>query len=62
MRLTRDDLKRRIDQAQGAGAADLVVKNVRMLDIVTGEIVRTDIAICGELIVGTYDTGYRGVE
>jgi adenine deaminase len=62
MRATRDDLKRRIDQARGDGAADLVVKNVRMLDIVTGEIVRTDIAICGELIVGTYDTGYRGVE
>jgi adenine deaminase len=62
MSFTRDDLKRRIDQAQGAGAADLVVKNVRMLDIVTGEIVRTDIAICGPLIVGTYDTDYRGVE
>jgi adenine deaminase len=59
---TRDGLKRRIDQARGLGAADLVVKNVRMLDIVTGEIVRTDIAICGELIVGTYDSGYRGVE
>ena len=60
MKATRDDLKRRIDQARGAGEADLVVKNVRMLDIVTGEIVRTDIAICGPLIVGTYDTGYRG--
>ena len=61
MRLARDDLKRRIDQARGAGAADLVVKNVRMLDIVTGEIARTDIAICGDLIVGTYDNDYRGV-
>jgi len=60
--MTRDDLKRRIDQAQGAGAADLVVKHVRMLDIVTGEIVRTDIAICGDLIVGTYDHDYRGIE
>lgn len=62
MTVTRDDLKRRIDQARGQGAADLVVKNVRMLDIVTGEIVRTDIAICGELIVGTYDLDYRGAE
>jgi adenine deaminase len=62
MNVTRADLKRRIDQAQGAGAADLVVKHVRMLDIVTGEIVRTDIAMCGPLIVGTYDSDYRGVE
>jgi adenine deaminase len=60
MRLTREDLKRRIDQARGAGTADVVVKNVRMLDIVTGELVRTDIAICGDQIVGTYDSDYRG--
>ena len=60
MTATRDDLKRRIDQARGSHQADLVVKNVRMLDIVTGEIVRTDIAICGSLIVGTYDLDYRG--
>jgi len=62
MKLTRDDLKRRIDQARGQGTADLVIKNVRMLDMVTGEIVRTDIAICGDLIVGTYDNDYRGAE
>jgi adenine deaminase len=55
-------LRRRIDQARGALAADLVIKNVRMLDIVTGDTVRTDIAICGNTIVGTYDQGYRGTE
>jgi adenine deaminase len=60
MAASRDDLKRRIDQALGRGAADLVVRNVRMLDLVTAEIVRTDIAISGDRIVGTYDTGYRG--
>jgi adenine deaminase len=60
MTASRADLKRRIDQALGQGEADLVVKNVRMLDIATGELVRTDIAICGPVIVGTYDRDYRG--
>jgi len=54
------DLGRRIDQALGRAQADLVIKNVRMLNVVTGEIVRTDIAICGERIVGTYDLDYHG--
>jgi adenine deaminase len=54
------DLGRRIDQALGRTEADLVIKNVRMLNVVTGEIVRTDIAICDERIVGTYDDDYRG--
>jgi adenine deaminase len=62
MKITRDTLKRRIDQARGAGRADLVIKNVRLLDIVTGDIVRTDIAICGDTIVGTFDTDLRGTE
>jgi adenine deaminase len=47
--------------AQGAGreVADLVIKNVRLLDLVTGALERTDIAICGDRIVGTYGD-YRG--
>nr|WP_119678468.1 adenine deaminase [Indioceanicola profundi] len=53
-------LKRRIDQALGRGKADLVVKNARMLNVATGELVETDIAICGDTIVGTYDR-YDGV-
>jgi adenine deaminase len=61
MNATRDDLKRRIDQARGAGRADLAIRNVRMLDIVSGDIVRTDIAICGDVIIGTCDQDYRGV-
>jgi adenine deaminase len=60
MAATRDSLKQRIDQALGQATADLVIKNVRLLDMVTGEIPLTDIAICGEVIVGTYDIGYRG--
>ncbi len=64
MTKSRKDIKaglaRRIDQALGRAEADLVVKNVRMLNIATGEIVRTDIAVCAERIVGTYDLNYHG--
>jgi adenine deaminase len=53
------DLARAIDQGTGRAEADLVVKDVRLLDVINGEISKTDIAICGDLIVGTHDT-YRG--
>jgi adenine deaminase len=58
--LTRDALGRRIDQALGRERADLVIKNGRFLNVITGEIAGGDIAICGERIVGTYDR-YDGV-
>ncbi|NYZ11849.1 adenine deaminase [Azospirillum sp. RWY-5-1] len=61
MAVTRDGLKRRIDQALGRDRADLVIKNTRFLNVVTGEIAESDIAVCGDRIVGTYDT-YDGVE
>lgn len=48
-----------IDQALGRAEADLVVKNTRLFNLVTGEMAETDIAICGGRIVGTYDS-YRG--
>ncbi|MFV3073253.1 adenine deaminase [Niveispirillum fermenti] len=53
-------LKQRIDQAMGRNRADLVIKNVRLLNVATGAIDETDIAICGDTIVGTYDR-YDGV-
>lgn len=53
-------LKQRIDQAMGRNRADLVIKNVRLLNVATGSIDETDIAICGDTIVGTYDR-YDGV-
>jgi adenine deaminase len=42
--------------AQGAGRepADLVIKNIRLYDLVTGALTPTDIAVCGDRIVGTY--------
>jgi adenine deaminase len=55
------DLRRRIDQALGRAAADLVIRGARTLDIVTGELFAGDIAICGDRIVGTGDA-YRGEE
>jgi adenine deaminase len=60
--VTPKTLARRIDQALGTQNADLVIKNVRLLDIVTGDITQTDIAICGQTIVGTYDTEYQGTQ
>ncbi|KJB96380.1 adenine deaminase [Skermanella aerolata] len=54
--MTRDDLERRIDQAMGRTKADLVIKNTRFLNVVTGEIAEGDIAVCGDVIVGTYES------
>jgi adenine deaminase len=47
--------------AQGAGRepADLAIRNVRLLDLVTGTLTPTDIAICSDRIVGTY-AAYEG--
>jgi adenine deaminase len=59
MDLTKAELGRRIDQARGRRAADLVIKGARFLNVVTGELDRGDIAICGDWIVGTHDA-YRG--
>ncbi|QCK86663.1 adenine deaminase [Phreatobacter aquaticus] len=52
-------LSRRIAQGRGSAPADLVIRNVRLLDLVTGDLVPTDIAICGDTIVGTYGA-YQG--
>jgi adenine deaminase len=57
----RDVLERQIDQALGRLPADLVVRNARILNLVTGEVQSGDIAVCGDKIVGTLD-GYRGTE
>ncbi|MFC5354000.1 adenine deaminase [Azospirillum himalayense] len=61
MAVTRDDLKTRIGQALGETKADLVIKNTRFLNVVTGETAAGDIALCGDRIVGTYES-YDGVE
>ena len=58
--MTPTDLARLIAQGHGRSDADLVIKGVRLFDLVTGALTRTDIAICGDRIVGTYGD-YRGV-
>ncbi len=47
------DLERRIDQGTGREPADIVLKGGRFFDLVTGELVASDVAICGETVVGT---------
>jgi adenine deaminase len=59
MKIDSSTLAARITQGHGTSPADLVIKNVRLLDLVTGALIPTDIAICGPTIVGTYGE-YRG--
>jgi adenine deaminase len=47
-------LTRMIMAGQGRIEADLVLKNVRLLDVVTGAVTPTDIAIVDDRIVGTH--------
>ncbi|XYD10329.1 adenine deaminase [Methylobacterium sp. NMS12] len=54
-----DFLRRAIAQGEGRAEADLVLKGGRFLDLVTGDLVASDIAICGDRIVGTFGQ-YRG--
>ena len=49
----------RIDQGRGLVPADLVLKGGRVFDLITGELVETDVAICGDTIVGVFGS-YRG--
>jgi adenine deaminase len=55
----RRRIERIIDQGLGRTEADLVVKNTRFLDVVTGDILKGDIAIGGDRILGTCES-YRG--
>ncbi|MBD7990895.1 adenine deaminase [Ochrobactrum sp. Sa2BUA5] len=52
-------LEQMIDQGAGREPADIVLKGGRFFDLVTGELVESDIAISGDRIVGTFGT-YRG--
>ena len=54
-------LTRMIKAGTGEQPADLVIKNVRLLDVITGAILTTDIAIVDDRIVGTH-ASYDGKE
>ncbi len=54
-------LVRAISSGAGREPADLVLKNVRVLDVITGAVEAMDVAIVGDRIVGTHAT-YEGRE
>lgn len=49
----RGKLKTRIAMGRGEQPADLVLKGGRVLDVITGDFLEGDVAIAGDLIVGT---------
>ncbi|MET3924411.1 adenine deaminase [Devosia sp. 2618] len=56
---TAASLTRMIMAGQGKEPADLVIKNIKLLDVITGAVTETDIAIVDDRIVGTHAT-YEG--
>ncbi|WP_127901742.1 adenine deaminase [Solirhodobacter olei] len=54
------ELDRIIAAARGEVPADLVIRGGRVFDLVTGELVESDVAILGDTIVGVFETGYEG--
>lgn len=59
--MTQARLEARIAQGRGEVPADLVLKGGRVLDLITGDLVETDVAICGDTIVGVFGS-YEGRE
>ncbi|EAR49894.1 adenine deaminase [Oceanicola granulosus HTCC2516] len=55
------DLSEHIAQGRGDAPADLVLRGGRVFDLVTGEMIEGDVAICGDTIVGT-GHAYEGRE
>jgi adenine deaminase len=58
--MDKQALARAIRQGRGAEPADLAIKDVGLLDIVSGGVTVTDVAVSGDRVVGSYAT-YRGV-
>jgi adenine deaminase len=52
--MPRSPLSARIAQGRGIEPADLVLRGGRVLDVITGDLVPSDVAICGDMIVGVY--------
>ncbi|MCR9273918.1 MULTISPECIES: adenine deaminase [Mameliella] len=55
------DLEQRIAQGRGDEPADKVLRGGRVFDLITGEFLEGDVAICGDTIVGIMDR-YEGRE
>lgn len=58
-KIPAQELALRIAQGRGDEPADLVIKGAKLLDLIGGGLVETDIAICGDTVVGTYGA-YEG--
>ncbi len=56
MRRELEELEKIIDEAQGNTGASLVIKNVSIFHLTTGEMSRGDIAVCGDRIAGVGET------
>jgi adenine deaminase len=52
--MTRPALSDLIAQGRGEVPADLVLRGGRVFDLITGDLVETDVAICGDTIVGVF--------
>ncbi len=52
--MSKASLADRIDQGRGIAPSDLVLKGGRIFDLITGDLVQTDVAICGDTIVGVF--------
>ena len=56
-----DRLKECIKQVRGEMPADKVLTGSRIFDLITGDFIEGDVAICGQIIVGIA-TSYTGKE
>jgi adenine deaminase len=54
MTISPELLTRMIKAGAGEVPSDVVIKNVRLLDVISGSVTHTDIAIVADRIVGTY--------
>ncbi|HSF94022.1 MAG TPA: adenine deaminase [Thermohalobaculum sp.] len=59
--MTAPDLSTLIAAGRGDAPADIVLRGGKVLDLVTGDMLEGDVAVCGDTIVGTY-AAYDGGE
>jgi adenine deaminase len=62
--MSRPALAAAIAQGRGLVSADLVLKGGRVFDLIAGELVASDVAVCGDTIVGTFGeySGLREID
>ncbi|MEZ5913372.1 MAG: adenine deaminase [Paracoccaceae bacterium] len=56
---TTETLARRIAQARGDEPADLVLRGGRVFDVITGDFIAGDVAVCGDTVAGIAES-YEG--